>query len=100
MWELKTVRDIGCGRIFVIQGDYHASARKVATLPVMNGDSMIFSARALWGHPAGDEESVTLTLDTPVYILTCNCNGMSFSCNRWMFTGRCSCVHVPLPKES
>lgn len=99
MWELKTARDLRNGRTFVVRGDYHASARKITTLPVMNGDSIIFSARPLWGRePAA--RTVTLDVSTPVYILTCTCNGMSFITNGWVFTGECLCVHRPLPLEN
>lgn len=100
MWELKTARDLSPNRTFVIKGDCLSSARKITGEIAMGKVVVLFPARALWGRPDPVEESVTLTVDRPVYILTCMCNGMSFICNRWTFTGRCSCVHIPLPKEN
>jgi hypothetical protein len=99
MWELKTARDLAPNRTFVVKGEYLASARKVTGPPADEGDTVTLPARALWARVTA-EESMTLTPDQPVYILTCTCNGMSFIGRGWTFTGQCSCVHHPLPKES
>src|SRR5437868_7264976 len=101
MWELKTAADLRPRATYVRQGDYHASARDVTSTVVPAGDTVTFAARArwLWGDSAS-EELVTLDRSAAVYIHTCTCNGMTFICNRWTFTGECSCVHHPLPRET
>lgn len=99
-WELKTARDLRINRTFVVKGDYHASARKVTDTPAIGEDAVTFTAKPLWSRWTPGETPVSLVPETPVYILKCTCNGMAFICNRWTFTGECSCRHIPLPKES
>lgn len=98
MWELKAARDLTPGHTYVIRGDYRASARKINAALNVLGDAVTFTARPLWSRTPSDE-AVTLAPDTPVYILNCTCNGMSFIANRWTFTGECSCRHIPLPAD-
>lgn len=97
MWELKAARDLGPNRTFVVKGDYRASARKVTSEPVIGDDAVTFTAAPLWDRWNPVEKPVCLVPETPVYILKCMCNGMSFICNRWVFTGECRCRHIPLP---
>jgi hypothetical protein len=99
MWELKTARDLAPNRTYVVKGDYHASARKVAGQPAENENAVTFRAHSQWSYASRDEP-VTLAPDQPVYILTCTCNGVAFIANRWTFTGECRCVHHPLPEEN
>lgn len=101
MWELKTAADLNRRSTYVPHGEHHASARDVTGDVLPNGSAVDFPSRGRWAYPPRDEDELTtLAVDTPLYILKCTCTGMSFIANRWTFTGQCSCVHHPLPKES
>lgn len=98
MWELKTARDLTPNSVFVVKGDYLASARTIMDEPAKSENAVTFRAHSQWSYVPGDEPHA-LAPDQPIYILTCTCNGMSFIGQGWTFTGQCSCVHHPLPKE-
>lgn len=98
-WELKTARDLRLDRTFVVQGDIHASARKVTGELVVGEGAVTFSAAPLWDRWAPEASLVSLVPETPVYILRCSCSGMEFISSRWVFTGACRCKHHPLPAE-
>ena len=93
MWEKRSVEQLRKGDIFLYEGD-HLSGASVVSTPVTpyEGTGVRFCTHARWSdRPEGPS---IVRADTPVYVLKCTCRGMSFICNRWVFTGECSCVHV------
>jgi hypothetical protein len=99
-WEAATPGDLTMRSIYARRGDFNSLARVVKSTPTLTGDGDVtFTSAACWASPGEPDVTTSLPADTPLFRLVCTCNGMSFIANRWVFTGQCSCLHHPLPKE-